>query len=177
MTKAKMRKSNIAILVAVVVMVVLVAVIAIINKQAADGVGQSGFLAVMDGGEQVKQYSVDEIRAFPSVSIEKTITSGKSADESGEYTGVPLEVILGDAVPGWEDGYKEFLLKADDGFVSSVFASDVLKGENVLIVYEKDGAALGGKEDGGIGPLRAVIAEDPFGNRSTYYLTVIELVR
>jgi hypothetical protein len=174
MTKTK--KSNIAILATVIALAALVAVIAIINKQVSDGVGQSGFLAVMGPGGQVKQYSVGELRAFPSVSIEKTITSGKGADEQGVYTGVPLEAILGDAVPGWEGSYKEFLLKADDGFVSSVFASDVKKGENVLVVYAKDGEGLKGKEDGGIGPLRAVIAEDPFGNRSTYYLTVVELV-
>jgi DMSO/TMAO reductase YedYZ molybdopterin-dependent catalytic subunit len=174
--KVRMKKSNIAILAAVVILVVLVAIISIINRQASEGVGKSGFLLIRAGGADVKEYSVSEIQNLPSVDLEKTITSSKSADESGVYTGVPLEAILDDAAPGWEDHYKEFLLKADDGFVSSVFASDVLKGENVLIVYAKDGEMLKAKEDGGIGPLRAVIAEDPFGNRSTYYLTVIELM-
>ena len=43
------------------------------------------------------------------------------------------------------------------------------------MVYEKDGAPLSSREEGGTGPLRILITDDPFGNRSTKYLAQIEV--
>jgi hypothetical protein len=170
----RIRKSTVAIFAVIVFLVALIAVLAVVNRGQVGEQTADGSLRLMAAEEQLKEYSYDEICAFPSVDIEKTISSSKSEDESGVFTGVPLELLLDDAVPGWRGRYTEFIFRTSDGFVASVFASDVEKGENVIVVFEKDGTLLKGSDEGGKGPLRIVVADDPFGNRSAYFLTSIE---
>jgi DMSO/TMAO reductase YedYZ molybdopterin-dependent catalytic subunit len=168
------KKSTVLILAVIVILIVFVAILAGINRGQAGEQPSDGSLRLTAGETQLKEYRYDDIRAFPSVDVEKTIDSSKEDDESGVFTGVPLELLLDDADPDWRDKYTEFIFHASDGFVASVFASDVEKGNNVLVVFEKDGELLQGPDEGGRGPLRIVVADDPFGNRSAYLLTSIE---
>jgi hypothetical protein len=170
----KVKKSTIAICATVVVLIALVAVLAALNRSQSGEQPSDGSLRLTTEESQLKAYSYDEICAFPSVDVEKTISSSKGEDESGIFTGVPLELLLDDAEPNWRGQYSEFIFHTSDGFVASVFASDVEKIENVLVVFEKDGKPLEGPDKGGKGPLRILVADDPFGNRSAYLLTSIE---
>jgi DMSO/TMAO reductase YedYZ molybdopterin-dependent catalytic subunit len=170
----KVRKSTIAILITVVALIVLVVALAVVNRSQSGEQVADGSLRLIAGETQLREYSYDEICAFPSVGIDKTISSSKGEDESGIFTGVPLELLLDDAESDWRNLYSEFIFHTADGFVASVFASDVEKGENVLVVFEKDGEPLKGSDEGGKGPLRVVVVDDPFGNRSAYLLTSIE---
>jgi DMSO/TMAO reductase YedYZ molybdopterin-dependent catalytic subunit len=135
----------------------------------------SGTFTVIADGKSLKAYSVDDMKKFSPVEVEKDIASGKHDDESGLFTGVPLEDILDDAAPGWHGKYSEFIFRSEDAFTSSVFASDITKGDNVLVVYEQDGSAIPGMADGGKGPLRALIVDDEFGNRSAQMVVSVEL--
>jgi DMSO/TMAO reductase YedYZ molybdopterin-dependent catalytic subunit len=168
------KKSNIAIIVIIVVLIALIAIISAINKSGTLTLSGDNALLVRASEKTLREYTVEEIKSFPPIEVYKRISSSKGEDEEGVFTGVPLETLLSDAIPDWSDKYTEFVFTGSDGFTSAAFASDVEKGENVLIVYAKDGEDLSGPDAGGKGPLRVVIVDDPFGNRSTYLLMSIE---
>jgi hypothetical protein len=136
---------------------------------------ESGTFTVIAGGEALKTYTINDLKSYPPTSLEATIASGSKEDESGVFVGAPLEKILDDAAAGWNGKYKEFIFRAEDGFASSVFASDLEIPANVLIVYEQDGAPIAGADAGGKGPLRALIVTDEFGNRSAQMLLSVEM--
>ncbi|MDR0817136.1 MAG: molybdopterin-dependent oxidoreductase [Clostridiales Family XIII bacterium] len=178
--KVKMSKSTVIVIVCMVVLAVSGAALWAAGHSGADLQAQDAALLVKADGDVLKEYTMDDIKALPSLSVEKTIVSGSMGknsgkpDESGIYTGVALEILMADADPDWEGRYSEFVLTAEDGFTSAVFLSEVQKGENVLVIYEKDGSAIAGREDGGRGPLRVIVADDTFGNRSAWYLKSID---
>ncbi|MDR1816265.1 MAG: molybdopterin-dependent oxidoreductase [Clostridiales Family XIII bacterium] len=171
----KLKKSAVIVIVVFAALVCAVAALALANRSAVQDTVSDGSLRLYDAEGTKAAWTYEELAAFPFTSIEKTITSSKEEDESGEFTGVPLETLLEVADPDWASKYTEFLFHASDGFVASVFKSDIEKGENVVVVLEKDGAPLPGPDEGGKGPLRIVIRDDPFGNRSAYLLTAIEM--
>jgi DMSO/TMAO reductase YedYZ molybdopterin-dependent catalytic subunit len=184
--KKKISGSNRIIIVVVAALIVLLGVFTALNRQdtGLDGAEREaqptpanagGSFSVIADGKTLKTYSIDDLRSFPFVEVEKTIESGSKADESGQFKGTPLEALLDDAAVGWRDRYDTFVFRAEDGFVSSVFASDLETDGNVLIVYEKDGEPIPDSGDGGKGPLRALVVADPFGNRSAQMLTSVEL--
>jgi DMSO/TMAO reductase YedYZ molybdopterin-dependent catalytic subunit len=182
MTK-RPNRPTVIIIVVVVALVALLAVFTALNRQdtglgpgASESVAATGTFTVIAGGEALKSYSIDDLSAFTPVTVRKDITSGKHDDESGIFTGAPLEDVLDDAAPGWQGEYQEFIFRAEDAFTSSVFASDIEKGDNVLIVYEQDGAPIPGSADGGKGPIRALVVSDEFGNRSAQMLVSVEMV-
>jgi hypothetical protein len=144
-------------------------------SQDAGAALASGTFTVLADGAALRTYALDDLKAFPPAEVRKDIVSGKGDDESGLFRGVSLADILDDAAPGWRDRYREFIFRAEDAFTASVFASDVEKEGNVLIVYEQDGAPIPGREDGGKGPIRALIVDDEFGNRSAQMILSVEL--
>jgi hypothetical protein len=177
----KMKKTTVVIIIVIAALVALLAIFVALNKRdaglASPGAGgEAGQFAVIADEQTLKTYSISDLRAFPSVTVRKDIVSGKNDDESGEFTGVPLEDVLDDAAPGWSGKYEEFIFRAEDAFTSAVFASDIEKGDNVLLVYEQNGAPIPGSADGGKGPIRAIIVSDEFGNRSAQMLVSIELM-
>jgi DMSO/TMAO reductase YedYZ molybdopterin-dependent catalytic subunit len=178
MKPKKLKKSDILILCILLILALGIAVAVIAQKALNPNTGSDaateGTLHVSAEGESLKTYTVEEIKAFPAVDIEKNITSGKQSDENGIFTGVPMETILDDADAAWREKYQEFVFSTEDGFASSVFLSDVEKGKNVLVVYAKDGEDLKSSEQGGKGPLRIIVVSDAFGNRSAYWLTGID---
>ncbi|MDR1043444.1 MAG: molybdopterin-dependent oxidoreductase [Clostridiales Family XIII bacterium] len=180
----KLSKSTIIIIVVIASLAALLAVFSVLNRQdtglgdagagSADSIGAGTFTVIADG-KALQSYSVEDLKSFPSVTVQKDISSGKHDDERGVFTGTPLEEVLDDAAPDWQGKYKEFIFRAEDAFTSSVFASDIEKGGNVLLVYEQDGAPIPGSAEGGKGPIRALIVDDEFGNRSAQMLVSVEM--
>ncbi|MDR0886679.1 MAG: molybdopterin-dependent oxidoreductase [Clostridiales Family XIII bacterium] len=173
--KTNFKKSNLIIVISIVILIVAIAILSLINRNMMRLPDSGDGLLLFSGNKTIKEYTLNDIKNLPHIDVTKSIASGKHEDESGVFTGVPLETLLSDAASDWQGKYTEFIFKAEDGFTSSAFASDIEKGENVLVVYAKDGKPLKTKADGGNGPLRIVIVQDEFGNRSTYYLKSIEL--
>lgn len=164
---------NRKILIAIVVFVVLVAAFALWNINGLKD--EFNGIAIEADGERLVTFTMEELRALPPVEVEKTITSGEKKEEHGLYKGVPIEKLLDRADESWREKYKSFTLWGGDGYASAISKSDIIEGENVLIVYEKDGKPLEHFSEGGAGPIRAIIVMDPFGNRSAQYLVKIEL--
>lgn len=135
----------------------------------------SGELRVIRGEETIKTFTLEEIKAMQSVSVEKEIVSSSHADDQGTFTGVPLRALLDGADPGWRENAAQIAARAEDGFVVAYTVDEVEKDDNFLVVYEKNGRQLAGKKDGGTGPLRLIIQNDDFGNRSVKYLAQIEV--
>ncbi|MDR0519309.1 MAG: molybdopterin-dependent oxidoreductase [Clostridiales Family XIII bacterium] len=177
--RKKNTKQTIIIIIIIAALAAGLAVFAALNRQDAGAgsgaIGAAGTFTVIADGGALKTFTVDELKNYGPVTVEKELVSGKHDDESGAFTGVPLESILDDAAAGWRDKYTEFTFRAEDGFISSVFKSDIEKGENVIVAYEQDGRAIPDRADGGKGPLRVIVVADEFGNRSAQMVVSVEL--
>lgn len=173
--KKKMKKSIKILLIVAGVLIVAIAVLAYVNAQKTALMGSPGTLTFVSDGNILVKYSVEELKEFDSIDFEKTIESSKEDDESGTFTGIPLEKILDEVDSSWETKYKQFIFRAEDGFTTAVYASDLSERENVFVVYAKNGEDLKDRKSKGKGPLRIIVYNDIFGNRSAYYLTSIEL--
>jgi len=53
--------------------------------------------------------------------------------------------------------------------------TDILADDSIIVAYEHDGAPMRGKTEGGEGPLRVVVADDPHANRSCKYAYKLEV--
>lgn len=168
----KSKRNKLIIIIVIVALAILIGVLALVNASGNKSEVEGGITVILDS--KTVQYSPDAIKDFESISFEKEIKSSSKDDETGTYKGVPLEVILGEIDSDWGNKYENFILTASDGFSTAVSKSDITQGENVVIVYEKDGEALKGADDEGPGPYRIIIVNDPFGNRSIMNLVSIE---
>ncbi len=127
-------------------------------------------LSVMYDGNEVVSYSLSEIIDMKNITVYADIKSAKAADEKGDYTGVRLDVLLKNA--GVSD-FETIIFTAGDGYSA---AADADETKEILVAYEKDGETLGYFTKGGTGPLRCVMLEDSYGNRSIKYLTEINCI-
>ena len=172
-----MKKRNIKrkyIIIAAVCLLALAVACAVLNSSAHDQSGNGYSLEITRNGEAVKTFSLDEIKKMKTVTVKKKIESTSHEDESGEYTGVPLEDILNKADGKLLSQCDTFITLAGDSFSSALSADDIAKKDNVIVVYEKDGKDLAPFTEGGAGPMRIIIQADDYGNRSTKYLIRIE---
>ena len=168
----KIRLQNKHIVIAVILLVAVVTVFGLLNRPFQNF--EPNTVNITQNGETIHTFTMDDIRALPAVSIDKTIQSSSSQDESGVYTGVELSVLLETAglVPG---NLQQIIAKAGDGFTAAYSPDEVLVKNNILVVYAKDGQDLLAADQGGAGPFRIVVRDDPFGNRCTKYLNEIEV--
>lgn len=158
------------------VLLVLAAAIGVLARLNAPGPdADAGSIAVFRDGESVRTYTMEEIKALPSITVHKEIVSSSHDNDEGDFTGVPLRALLDGADPALLEEGVSVAVKAADGYVSAYAAEEVAESDNILLAYAKDGTGLGTLEDGGTGPFRIVIQEDEFGNRSTKYVYQIEV--
>ena len=158
------------------VMILLAAAIAVLAYlNAPKEAAERGTLLIVRGEETLARLTLAQIREMPSVSIEKEIVSASHENDAGLFTGAPLRAILDAVQPGLLEEANQIVARAEDAFVTAYTAKEVRESDSILVVYEKDGAPLGTREEGGTGPLRVLIQDDPFGNRSTKYLSQIEV--
>jgi DMSO/TMAO reductase YedYZ molybdopterin-dependent catalytic subunit len=165
--------THVAIVVAVLV-VLGGAVVALAQANRSDATVVDGSVAITRGGSTLTTLDMKLVRALPSVSEKKTIQSSGHADETAVFTGVPLRVLLDAVEPGLLDGATMVVIRASDGYVSSLAAEEATA-DGVLLVYAKDGESLGTAADGGTGPFRIIILTDTYGNRCTKWVNEIEI--
>jgi hypothetical protein len=170
---AKVELKNKVIIYIIVVLVGVAAILAFLNRPSYDS--HSAALTVSQDGMDLHTFTLEEVRALPSVSVKKSIVSSNHADESGVFTGVPLHNLIKAVDADLLTGERRFITRAEDGFASVFTTREVLEPDNIIIVYAKDGQSLDRYEEGGTGPLRIIIQGDAFGNRSTKYLKQIEI--
>ena len=169
----KANQNNRWIVIVLGALIVAAGVLWVLNQPKTPVV--SGEIQVIRGEETIKAFTLEEIRAMQSVSVEKEIVSSSHANDQGTFTGVPLRALLDEADPSWRGNAVQIAARAEDGFVVAYTADEVAKDDSFLVVYEKNGQQLAAKKDGGTGPLRLIIQHDDFGNRSVKYLAQIEV--
>lgn len=170
-----MKRSRQAVFVAAAIVVLAVAVVVLAQVNRSDADVAEGSIAVTRDGTTLTTFTMAEIQALPSVTAEKTIRSSSNADETGEFTGVPLADVLDAAGPELLGSASMVVTRATDGFVSALDPGELEKRKNVLLVYAKNGEPLGTEAEGGSGPFRIIILTDPFGNRCTRWVNEIEI--
>ncbi len=169
----KTRRQAVIVVAVLLALGLTVAVLAQLNKSGA--VVETGELAVTRDGETLRTFTMSDVKALPSVTAKKTILSSSHADEEGDFTGVPLRRLLAEVTPTLLDDATQVITRAVDGYVSALGVDEVTGGDDVLVVYAKDGESLGTDKDGGTGPFRIVILSDTYGNRCTKWLNEIEI--
>ena len=158
-----------------ILLVLLLALSVLVWQQSHNRSEESDSIGISQSGQVLHTFTMEEIKAFPPVQLEKSIASGKGENEEGLYTGVPLRVLLDSVDENLIKGSKQIISKASDGFESVYTPEEVLEEKNILVVYAKDGEPLGNASNGGTGPFRILVVNDSSGNRSTKYLNEIEV--
>lgn len=166
-----MKKSRIVVIV-LIILAAAIAVLAFLNRPA--DLPESGVLSVTAGDAEIKSYTMEEIQKLPYVEIQKEIISSSHENDEGLFRGVPLHTLLENAGADLA-GAEQCVVQSEDGFVSAYSMEEVTESDNILLVYAKNGEALGSMDDGGTGPFRIVVTEDPFGNRCAKYVCRLEI--
>ncbi|MGI6737140.1 MAG: molybdopterin-dependent oxidoreductase [Anaerovoracaceae bacterium] len=177
----KKRISGRALVILFAVLIAVVAVTAWLNLRGSrgdSGINDDYTIAVSEQrgsgkAQTVKTFSLGEIREMDAVTVHAQLQSAKEGSEEGRWTGVPVRDVIGKADGKLLRRTKTVLFKAGDGYTSAASATELRRGQAVLLVYSKDGKALKHFNDGGTGPLRVLFTEDTYGNRSTQYLKTI----
>lgn len=169
-----MKKSTKGIIIVIIVLVVVIGIFAALNRgNMADVTGQT---VDVDLSGEVTTYTIDELKDMEGVStVHKVIKSGSKEDEEADFTGIDVADLLLAADPECLEGASAVVVTSGDGYATSYAVDEVLEDDNVMLIFEQDGAALTPYEEGGSGPLRIVVMKDEFGNRSAMWVTKISV--
>lgn len=165
------------VIVAAVLVALGVAVVALAQLNRSDTDVATGSIAVTREGSMLRTFNMEDVQALRSVSVKTTILSSSHDDETAVFTGAPLRVLLGSVDHGILEDASMIVIRASDGYVSSLTPEEVTAGDDVLLVYAKDGESLGTSDAGGTGPFRIVILTDKYGNRCAKWVNEIEIRR
>lgn len=160
------KKSTKLIIVVIVILVVIILVASFIHRGSVSTDGE--VLVVKYQGQQVAEYTIEELKGLESETVYCEMTSGKGDPVENDYTGVMAAVIAEENGIG---EYETITFTAADGYSS---AGEAAEADTVMIAYECDGEALEAYSKGGVGPMRCVFTEDTFGNRSIMNVTSID---
>lgn len=169
-----MKKSTIGIIAVLVVLVVVIGIFAGMNRSNLKDVNDGAVDVDING--QVTTYTIDELRDMEGVStVHKVIKSGSKEDEEADFTGIDVADLLKSVDPDCLEGATAVVATSGDGYATSYSVEEALEDDNVMLIFEQDGAALTPYEDGGSGPLRIVVMKDEFGNRSAMWVTKLSI--
>jgi len=168
----KKKRGVTAVILVLVILAAVVTVLALLNRPGELPV--TGEVSITAGGETLKTYTAEDLRAMPYIEVQKEIVSSSFANDEGLFRGVPLRTLLENAGADLSSA-SQVVVRADDGFVSAFPADEVTESDNVFLCYSKNGEPLGSREEGGSGPFRIIVTEDPFGNRCAKYVCEIEV--
>lgn len=169
-----MKKSTIGIIAVVVVLVVVIGIFASMNRANLKDINDGSVDVDING--QVTTYTIDDLKNMEGVStVHKVIRSGSKADEEADFTGVDVADLLKAVESDCLEGATAVVVTSGDGYATSYSVEEALEDDNVMLIFEQDGAALVPYEEGGNGPLRIVVMKDEFGNRSAMWVTKISV--
>ncbi|WP_031517334.1 molybdopterin-dependent oxidoreductase [Desulfofalx alkaliphila] len=136
---------------------------------------QSDSLTIIKKGQQVKIFTMEEIKALPAVTRQVTIRSASEGINTYNFTGTPVREVLIKADEEILQGSKEVTVKGMDYFTVVFACEEIMEDDNVLLVYAQDDQPLGDRSSGGTGPFRIIILRDQFGMRAVKYVDTLEV--
>ncbi|MFI3174078.1 MAG: molybdopterin-dependent oxidoreductase [Bacillota bacterium] len=172
-----MKKEN---KIAVAILAVLAGVVAVamgLNKDVAEA-NKATFenvqINILLDGAEVGLISYDELLALESNEFEAIYDTSNTEPVLESYRGVELKLLLEEFGIALEDK-KAVVLTAVDNYAMAYSVEEVMQDDNVYVAYEREGEAILGKEDGGAGPLQAIVTSDKFSNRRCKWLISVEV--
>ena len=137
-------------------------------------ISQPGTLQIKGDASTPLTLTVDQLDAYPSMTLQVTLTSSSRTEDNGvfNYTGMPLKDLLIQAQAN--SNATSIFVQAQDGY-GTTLTIDEAQSQNTLIAYQKDGSSLTQLKDGGEGPLRLIIGDDQYAQRWVRGVASIEI--
>jgi hypothetical protein len=170
---------NKKLLILIIVIVVLAAgvtVFAVLNAgdTGAKQASQENATVTVKQGDVSKTFDLNYLKKFDKVEFSATQDTSKTGPEKKSFGGVPLITVLKDL--GFDiDKAESITLTAADGYASAITADEAKDIDNVYLVYERDGKPDLSKQQGGSGPIEAVVRKDQFSQRWCKFLMEIDI--
>ncbi len=160
-----------ALILGIVLLILLIAVFSLLNR---DKTGlKEGTVVVTAGGITISSLTIADLKELPVAEKKMTIHTSQGNTEN-EFTGTPLLAVLNSIDPVLTQKYNKIFAKGIDNYISGMDISEVLRPDNVYIVYANYGKPLKTKT-GEEGSMKVIICSDEFGYRFTNWLVSLEL--
>ncbi|MDD4237288.1 MAG: hypothetical protein PHT62_01845 [Desulfotomaculaceae bacterium] len=160
-----------ALYIVIALLVIIVAVFAFLNRENGDL--QEDQILIKSGDTVLGVLTVADLQKLPAAQ-KKMVVQSTSGMTKHEFTGALLLDALNSIDPGLSQNYTRIITRGIDSYTSGVEMSEVLRPNNVFIVYADYGKPLKTKT-GGEGAMQIIIYQDEFGQRFTNFLTSLEL--
>ncbi len=151
----------------VAVLVLVVAVLAFLNQDSVAEkriLEESAAFVVKAETETLATYYLADLQEMESDTFEAVLKTNGKDPEYYDYEGVELRTLFHEAGVDLKE-YDSVILTAIDGYSVAYTVVEVLKEDNVYLVYGKEGALLETREEGGRGPYQSIVVTDQFSNR------------
>jgi hypothetical protein len=157
----KQFKIILGIVIALIAVIIMAALLNKDNVEEKKSLNEDAIFIVKNKGEDVKSFTMEEIKAIGEVTFTATKDTSDSGPVEAEYVGVPLIEVFKTAGVTVHEG-DVVTNSAADGYATALEAKKVLDSENVFIAYIKDGEPIGTREEGGNGPYQIIVSKDQF---------------
>lgn len=171
MMESKVVDQKKILFVVIVLLVAVIAVFAFLNRSNEDL--REDQILIKSGDTMLGILTVADLQKLPAVQ-KKMVVKSTGGIKKHEFTGAPLLDVLNSIDPGLSQKYTRIITRGIDNYTSGVEMSEVLRPNNVFIVYADYGKPLKTKT-GEEGAMQIIIYQDEFGQRFTNYLTSMEL--
>lgn len=168
-SKAVDQKKILYVLIAL--LVVIITIFAFLNRSNEDL--REDQILIKSNDTVFGVLTVADLEKLPAVQ-KRMVVQSTGGMTKHEFTGVTLLDALNSIDLGLTQKYTRIITRGIDNYTSGVEMSEVLRPNNVFIVYADYGQPLKTKT-GGEGAMRIIIYQDEFGQRFTNFLTSLEL--
>ncbi|AKL94370.1 oxidoreductase [Clostridium aceticum] len=161
----------------IAVLIIVVGISAYLNRgyvKDKQTMVENASISLKEKGEEVSIVDLAWIEDLQPIEFEANLKSSGKDPVEHIYKGVPLSKVLMSKNLSIEDK-EQVIVRSIDGYTVALGIEEVMQEDNVYIAYERDGEALGKKEEGGSGPYQIIIRKDPFSQRWTKFVVEVEL--
>lgn len=173
-----MKKEHKIAIIIVAVLVVVLGVALFLNKDLMTNnkeTFENVELNIIENGNEIGKISYDELIDLEAKEFTATYDTSKTDPVIENYKGVELKKVFEHFGISLE-GKSTVILTAVDNFTIAYSVDEVMKDENVFVTFEIEGEAISSKENGGSGPLVAIVADDMFSNRRCKWMISAEVI-
>ncbi len=167
----KAKLTNKAVIIIITCLVIVVAIFLCLNlrEERLD----EGQIRIRAGSDILGTVTLEDVKQLPAVKKKLAINSTLGITKH-HFTCTPLSEVFNKVDPSIIDKYEKIITIGVDNYTSPIRMKEVLKTNNVYLVYEDNGEPLKSKT-GVEGTMRVVILNDQFGQRFTNFLVEMQL--